>query len=406
MANKEHLEILNKGVDDWNQWRALNTPIRPDLHEAHLSEADLRGVDLSNADLSMANLSEANLSMANLSEANLSGAGLRVADLRMANLRVADLRVVNLSRADLSRADLSGANLSRARLSKANLNRADLCGANLSRARLSEADLSEANLSNADLSNADLTMANLSMANLSKTDFRSSGTVWTIFANVDLSLAKGLETVNHLGPSSIGIDTINHSRGKIPEAFLRGCGLSDWEIEASKLYHSGLSKDEFNSILYNIYDLRAGRPIQINPLFISYSHSDSAFVSSVEELLNERGIRFWIDIHDATAGRLEKVVNRAIRMNPTVLLILSKNSVESDWVQHEARLARKLEIETNMDVLCPVALDESWKSCHWPKRLMEQIKEFYVLDFSNWRDSTALKEKFDKLIEGLDLFYQ
>ena len=38
-----------------------------------------------------------------------------------------------------------------------------------------------------------------------------------------------------------------------------------------------------------------------------------------------------------TAGRLEKVVDRAMRLNPIVLLVLSENSVKSDWVEHEAR---------------------------------------------------------------------
>ena len=94
-----------------------------------------------------------------------------------------------------------------------------------------------------------------------------------------------------------------------------------------------------------------------------------------ERYLNQQGIRFWRDIHHATSGRLERQIDRAIRLNPTVLLVLSKHSVESDWVQHEARLARKLEIETKRDVLCPVALDDSWKNYHWPERLREQIME-------------------------------
>ncbi len=65
------------------------------------------------------------------------------------------------------------------------------------------------------------------------------------------------------------------------------------------------------------------------------------------------GIRFWRDIHDATSGRLEKVVDRAIRQNPIVLLLLSENSVKSDWVEHEAQLARELEQELGRNVLCP-----------------------------------------------------
>jgi hypothetical protein len=126
----------------------------------------------------------------------------------------------------------------------------------------------------------------------------------------------------------------------------------------------------------------------------------------MEKYFNESGIRFWRDIHDATAGRLEKVVDRAMRQNPTVLLVLSENSVKSDWVEHEARSARDLEKELGRDVLCPVALDDAWKDCKWPARLREQIEEYHVMDFSNWKDDAEFTRKFGKLVEGLDLFYK
>ena len=50
------------------------------------------------------------------------------------------------------------------------------------------------------------------------------------------------------------------------------------------------------------------------------------------------------------------------------------------------RVARKLEIETERDVLCPVALDDAWKTCRWPARLREQIEEYLILDFSAWEE--------------------
>jgi hypothetical protein len=215
-----------------------------------------------------------------------------------------------------------------------------------------------------------------------------------------------LETASHIFPSSIGIDTIYNSEGNIPEVFLRGCGLCDWQIENVKLYRPELSNEEITDILYRIHDLRAHQAIQINPLFVSYNHADTPLVDKMEKYLNEKGIRFWRDIHHSTSGRLERQIDRAIRLNPTLLLILSEHSVESDWVQHEARLARKLELETKHDVLCPVALDDSWKNCHWPERLREQIMEYNILDFSDRKDEGNFRLMFNRLIEGLDLFYK
>ncbi len=197
MANEAHLEILSRGVKVWNKWREENPDTEPDLNEAYLI---------------MVELSEATLSRAHLSRANLGGADLNEADLNKADLRMANLSEANLSRADLRGADLSGANLGGA----------DLSGAILGETNLSRADLSRADLSEATLMSADLRWATLSDANVEKAIVADNG-----FTNVDLSVVKGLDTVVHLGPSTVGIDTIYKSKGKIPEVFLRGCGVPD-----------------------------------------------------------------------------------------------------------------------------------------------------------------------------------
>ena len=59
--------------------------------------------------------------------------------------------------------------------------------------------------------------------------------------------------------------------------------------------------------------------------------------------LARAGITYWRDIHDAPAGPLDDIIDDAMRKNPTLILVLSKNSVESDWVEDEATRARKLE---------------------------------------------------------------
>ena len=49
----------------------------------------------------------------------------------------------------------------------------------------------------------------------------------TVLADVDLRSVCGLEAVHHEGPSTIGIDAIYASGGRIPESFLRGCGVPE-----------------------------------------------------------------------------------------------------------------------------------------------------------------------------------
>lgn len=437
MANQEQLAILKQGVKVWNAWREDNPTITIDLSNANfskanlseanftrarLNKADFSGASLTRAELSEANLSAALLSEVDFSEANLRRAYLNGSDLHdvnfhKANLRSAHLALVDLRGAILSKADLSSAFLRGANLVGANLTGATLIATNLSgKSLLSGVDLSGANLSSADLRGCDLSGAFLSEAILIGTDFSGASlggssflkaTVSnTIFGNSDLSTVIGLEDIVHQGPSLISTDTFALSKGKIPEVFLLGCGLSDADIEYAKLSNSDLGNEEISKILYKMYDVRASQAIQISPLFISYSHSNASFVDKLEAYLNKKGIRFWRDVHHAIAGRLEKQIDRAMRLNPTVLLILSEHSVKSDWVEHEVRTARDLEKEIGRDVLCPVALDDSWKDSPWPKRVMEQVMEYNILDFSAWQNESKFGSTFDKLIDGLELFYR
>jgi hypothetical protein len=216
MANQDHLDILKQGVDVWNQWRKDHPDIQPNLSAAYLRETDLRRANFSHADLSEANLEGANLNKANLISANLGGANLRRADLRRAHFRGADL-----GGAYLDGADLRGAVLQ----------------ASLYAAHLRGADLSGAHLPGADLSGASI--------------------IQTSFGDRDLRVIKGLDTVQHRGPSPLSINTIYLSEGNVPVAFLKGTGAPDTFI------------DYFKAIL--------NLPIQYYSCFISYSNKDEIF---------------------------------------------------------------------------------------------------------------------------------
>jgi hypothetical protein len=159
---------------------------------------------------------------------------------------------------DLNGADLSVADLSEARLYRAYLRRAHLSRAHLSRAILNGVDLSGANLSGADLGEA-----------------RVAGTV---FVKVDLSAVNGLETVRHLAPSTIGVDTLYLSKGKIPQAFLRGCGVPETMIT----YIASL----------------VGQPIQYYSCFISYSSQGQECAERLHADLQRRPVLVCAGRHE------------------------------------------------------------------------------------------------------------
>jgi len=51
LADPEHVAVLQKGVDAWNDWRAKKVDVRPDLGDANFAGWDLVGINLSRGNL-------------------------------------------------------------------------------------------------------------------------------------------------------------------------------------------------------------------------------------------------------------------------------------------------------------------------------------------------------------------
>jgi TIR domain/Pentapeptide repeats (8 copies) len=369
MANPEHLAILNRGVERWNEWREK----RPDL------QPDLRMVDLENTSL-RDEFGRVDYSAADLSEADLRGANLTKLDLTMANF---------------AGSRLDGANLREARLFGANLGAADLCGANLRGADLLGANLGSVRAGGshvllmevgADLSGADLGGANLGGANLSGTDLRGADFTgaWiygTNFADVDLSTAKGLESVDHRGPSTVGIDTIYKSRGKIPEVFLRGCGVPD----------------EFIAYIGSM----VGRAIEFYSCFISYSSKDQEFAERLHADLQAKGVRCWFAREDLKIGdQFQERIEESIRVHDKLLLVLSESSVASPGVKREVQAAFEREDRSGKPVLFPIRVDEAVMEATqaWAADIR---RTRHIGEFGNWRDHESYKKALERLLRDL-----
>lgn len=363
MANSEHLAKILEGVKAWNEWRRANPDILPNLCGADLSWANLR--------------------------VRLSGANPQVADFIAANFSDINLSGANLSSANLSGANLVGATLVDADLRRANLLGADLSDANLRKANLSGADLGSADLAVSDLSGADLTGADLTRAYLSGADLTRASIGWTTFGDNDLSEVMGLETMRHDGPSTIGIDTIYSSQGKIPLAFLRGAGVPDKFIE----YMGSLT----------------GKALEFYSCFISYSSKDQEFADRLHADLQNKGVRCWFAPHDIRAGKkIHEQIDAAIRMHEKLLLILSTNSMNSEWVKTEIRKARKRERTEKKRVLFPVRLVSFEGIRDWElfdadegKDLAVEIREYFIPDFSDWKNHDFYTEGFQNLLRDL-----
>jgi TIR domain-containing protein/pentapeptide repeat protein len=367
LANPEHLAILERGVEVWNKWREMKLRVKPDLRAANLKRADLGEANFLDTDLSDAILFKADLFRSNLTRAILNGANLCGALLIEANLYMALLRKANLSWASLGGAELTGAALENANLNGANLNGGDLTATNLLGVNLSVADLHG---------------VHFSRANLYGAEFKGSKIAHAYFADVDLSHTRSLELVKHEGPSSIGIDTIYKSKGKIPESFLRGCGVPE----------------DFIKLIPSL----TSQPFDFYSCFISYSTKDDDFARRLHADSQAAGVRVWFAPEDLKIGdKIRDRLDQSIRLYDKLLLILTEDSIESDWVEKEVETAFEKERRNpGKTVLFPIRLDDAVMDTD--KAWAADIRRTrHIGNFTDWKDHDSYQKAFDRLLRDL-----
>jgi uncharacterized protein YjbI with pentapeptide repeats len=347
MANPEHVAILQQGIEVWNEWKKDHPEAQPDLTRIDVSELSLAGADFGGADLEGTKLPR------------------------------------QLARINLNGTRLNGVNLAGAMLTGATMRHAEGRGAILSMAKLTLLDGRSANFCGADFTGSDLRLADLSQANLSDAIFGDSIFGGTSFRNVE-----GLHSCAHISPSTIDLRTLARS-GPLPSSFLRGCGLPDRII------------DYLPSLLQ--------QPFQFHSCFISYSTKDQDFADRLYADLQAKGVRCWFAPHDIKGGRkIHEQIDEAIRLHDKLLLILSPHSMASEWVKTEISKARKREVRDKARVLFPISLApfdaiRDWEAfdADTGKDSAREIREYFIPDFSNWKNHDSYQQAFGKLMRDL-----
>jgi TIR domain-containing protein/pentapeptide repeat protein len=294
-----------------------------------------------------------------------------------------DLQSAWLDKKDLRRFNFNNTDLRKAKLRQVNFYQATLFEADLSEADLQAADLRGSNLRRANLYRSRLNGAIFDRLVMEEADFRESFIRMTIFGDCDLSSVKGLESVIAEGPSTIGTNTVFRSQGKIPEVFLQACGVPETFIT--------FAKSLVNS------------PIEFYSCFISYSSRNQDFAERLYADLQSKGVRCWYAPEDLKIGdRFRVRIDESIRAHEKLLLILSKESVESQWVEKEVETAMERERQQGRDsvVLFPIKLDDAIldEKSGWAADIR---RTRHIGDFKGWKNHDEYRKAFDRLLRDL-----
>lgn len=266
-------------------------------------------------------------------------------------------------------------------LHRANLFEANLAGVDLNRAILVRANFEGANLRKADLTMANLIRANFEGADLREAEFFDTLMGGTILGDVDLNTVKGLDTIEHIGPSYIDIQTVVRSQGDIPQVFLQGARISEYFVAYARSF--------------------IVQPINYYTCFISYSNKDREFVRQLYNDLHNRNIRCWLDSEDLKIGdEIRPRIDEAIRIHDKLLIVLSQYSVKSTWVKREVEIAFEKERRSKKPVLFPIRLDDAVMKTR--QAWATEIKSTRHLgEFTNWKNPDDYQQAFNRLLRDL-----
>jgi hypothetical protein len=135
--------------------------------------------------------------------------------------------------------------------------------------------------------------------------------------------------------------------------------------------------------------------------FISYSSKDQTFAEQLHNDLQDAGVRCWFAPEDMRIGdRIRPTIDQAVRSYDKLLLVLSKHSIDSDWVEREVETASEEERKRKKTMLFPIRLDSAVMKTDqaWAADIR---RTRYIGDFTHWKDHDAYQKAFERLLRDL-----
>ena len=93
-------------------------------------------------------------------------------------------------------------------------------------------------------------------------------------------------------------------------------------------------------------------------------------------------------------------IDEAIRIHDKLLIILSENSIKSDWVEKEVETAFEQERQLKKTWLFPIRLDDAVMDTDeaWAADIRRTRN---IGDFTDWKNQDSYKKSFERLLRDL-----
>ncbi|MEA2328695.1 MAG: hypothetical protein QOE68_3654 [Thermoanaerobaculia bacterium] len=291
---------------------------------------------------------------------------------------------------DLSEVELNGITLNDYNLSSADFSGADLMdvtfrrticdGCSFEKTFLVRAIFYLAKLNTSSFKDSLISFTVFHWCDLDESDFTAATLIRSTFAGVSLQNVRGIDAMDESHDNSIGIDTFFKSGG-LPKYFLRDSGVPEEFIQ----YAASL----------------VGKAIEYYSCFLSYSSKDDELARRLYNDLQGKNVRTWFAPEDLKIGdRFRSRIDESIRLHDKLVIILSANSVNSDWVETEVASAIEREQKEGKDVLFPIAIDEEGFTSNQPWAADIRRKR-HIGDFRKWKSHDDYTAAFDRLVRDL-----
>lgn len=146
-------------------------------------------------------------------------------------------------------------------------------------------------------------------------------------------------------------------------------------------------------------------------VFISHSQKDIEFVKQLNSALRDKGVRTWFSHDDLEYGeKIHEAIFSAIDSFDRLIIVISENSMQSNWVSSELHRAMKRQRKEGRNVLFPISLVPYEKLKDWScfdsdtgTDIATELREYLIPCITDLSDNSQFKMIVNKIAKALSV---